>query len=158
MDDDKKTFKNAMEDVFSLDQHDSTKKKKNVIKHSVEQDIMPICLETFPGRIVRREGKQRDIPFDWLKQCLKKRHWTTLDCHEHKMHEVEIVLARKCYDMKQQGHKYLLVIHGKSQVSQYSIKDAICLWAEDSSEVLAYGPVPSYLGGEGATMVLMRFL
>lgn len=85
-----------------------------------------------------------------------------IDLHGTRVAEARRLLARRIASARARGLRCVLVVHGRgrgSATNDAPLRDAVPDWlsrGETGRSVLAFAPAPRKLGGEGATMVLLR--
>ncbi len=85
-----------------------------------------------------------------------------IDLHGARRDAAGPLLARRIESARAQGLRCVIVIHGRGQHSPLGeavLKDAVPDWLTKGATgraVLAFAPAPERLGGQGATLVLLR--
>lgn len=85
-----------------------------------------------------------------------------IDLHGARKDAAGPLLARRIESARAQGLRCVIVIHGRGQHSPLGeavLKDAVPDWLTQGATgraVLAFSPAPDRLGGNGATLVLLR--
>lgn len=85
-----------------------------------------------------------------------------IDLHGARKDAARTLLAKRIESARAQGLRCVIVIHGRGQHSALGeavLKDAVPGWLTKGATgriVLAFAPAPNHLGGDGATLVLLR--
>ena len=85
-----------------------------------------------------------------------------IDLHGARRDAAGPILAKRIESARAQGLRCVIVIHGRGQHSPLGeavLKDAVPDWLTKGANgraVLAFAPAPDRLGGDGATLVLLR--
>ncbi len=85
-----------------------------------------------------------------------------IDLHGTRKDAAGTLLAKRIESARAQGLRCVIVIHGRGQHSPLGeavLKDAVPGWLTKGATgraVLAFAPAPDRLGGDGATLVLLR--
>lgn len=85
-----------------------------------------------------------------------------IDLHGLRADDAKRVLSKRIESAVAQGLRSVVVIHGmgkRSPTGEATLRDAVPGWLTRGAlarVVLAIAPAPRRLGGEGATMVLLR--
>lgn len=85
-----------------------------------------------------------------------------IDLHGTRRDAAGTLLAKRIEGARAQGLRCVIVIHGRGQHSPLGeavLKDAVPGWLTKGvtgRSVLAFAPAPDRLGGDGATLVLLR--
>ena len=85
-----------------------------------------------------------------------------IDLHGTRKEAAGALLAKRIESARAQGLRCVIVIHGRGQHSplgEAALKDAVPGWltkGQTGRGVLAFAPAPDRLGGDGATLVLLR--
>ena len=85
-----------------------------------------------------------------------------IDLHRTRKDAAGPLLAKRIQSARAQGLRCVVVIHGRGQHSPLGeavLKDALPGWLTKGATghaVLAFAPAPDRMGGDGATLVLLR--
>lgn len=85
-----------------------------------------------------------------------------IDLHRTRLTEARRILAKRIESARARELRCLLIVHGigkRSPTEEAVLRDAVPDWLTKGAlarDVLAFAPAPSRLGGEGATLVLLR--
>jgi DNA-nicking Smr family endonuclease len=85
-----------------------------------------------------------------------------IDLHGLRRNEAGRLIATRLEAAKARGLRCVVVIHGRgrgSETGEAVLRDSISAWLSKTpgaGHVLAFAPAPNRLGGEGATLVLLR--
>lgn len=85
-----------------------------------------------------------------------------IDLHGTRVDAARRLLDQRLASARARGLRCVLVVHGRgkgSPTDEAPLRDAIPAWltrGENGRRVLAFAPAPKRLGGEGATLVLLR--
>ena len=85
-----------------------------------------------------------------------------IDLHRTRLAEAKRILAKRIESARARELRCLLIVHGvgkRSPTEEGVLRDAMPEWlthGASARHVLAFAPAPRRLGGDGATLVLLR--
>ena len=85
-----------------------------------------------------------------------------IDLHGTRLAEAKRILAKRIESAVARGLRCLVIVHGvgkRSPTNEAVLRDAVPDWLTRGAiarQVLAFAPAPRRLGGDGATLVLLR--
>ena len=85
-----------------------------------------------------------------------------IDLHRTRLAEAKRILAKRIESAQARELRCLLIVHGigtRSPTEEGLLRDAVPEWLTKGAiarHVLAFSPAPRRLGGDGATLVLLR--
>ncbi len=85
-----------------------------------------------------------------------------IDLHGLRLAEAKRILTKRIDSAHARGLRCLIIVHGlgrRSPMQEAVLRDAVPEWltrGANARHVLAFAPAPRRLGGDGATLVLLR--
>lgn len=169
-DDDSSLFRRMMKDVKPLKKNLKTPQyhipKQPVIKKSALPEFNPTPVFFLSDPYDCTIGPDTILSFKQhlsVKRFKQLKHGqipldNRLDLHGLRLEEAKIVLPRFIINQYRQGHRSLLIIHGKGGMqNEISIlKSHVHHWLKQIPEVLAFHSACPKDGGTGAVYVLLK--
>lgn len=162
--DDKNTFRDAMEDVKPMraGRSDPYRRKRRPeplnlpVGDEEDEAFADLAIETGDFLEFRRPGIQNRVFHDLQRGVIEARG--TLDLHGLRVREAKPALARFLAQSLAADRRCIRIIHGKGRGSdgtQPVLKQKTNQWLRQRDEVLAFVSAPRWDGGSGAVYVLL---
>jgi len=157
-DHDKQLFRDAVEQMTpkNKDRERPAKPSKNIGTHHIEYDQTATTVSSNEELFFARSGIQYKIT-----KNLKSGNITIagrVDLHGYTADEAKQVLLNFISQHSEEGHRYLLVVHGKGYRSKEDpvLKNRVNTWLRQIPNVLAFCSAKPKDGGTGAVYVLIK--